>query len=89
MWRVAQEAVRNTLRHARATRLDVRVAGTGDTVTLDVVDDGVGFDAGGSRGSAHFGLRGLTSLAADSGGRLDVRSAPGAGTTVHLEVPRG
>jgi len=89
VWRVAQEAVRNTLRHARATRLDVRVAGTGDTVTLDVVDDGVGFVAGGSRGSAHFGLRGLTSLAADSGGRLDVRSAPGAGTTVHLEVPRG
>ncbi len=89
VWRVAQEAVRNTLRHARATRLDVRVAGTGDTVTLDVVDDGVGFDTAGSRGSAHFGLRGLTSLAADSGGSLDVRSAPGAGTTVHLEVPRG
>ena len=64
VWRVAQEAVRNTLRHARATRLDVRVAGTGDTVTLDVVDDGVGFDAGGSRG-----LGALRAAGADQPGR--------------------
>ncbi|MGI8646065.1 MAG: sensor histidine kinase, partial [Nocardioides sp.] len=87
LWRVAQEAVRNTLRHARATSLDVRVLGTDATVTLDVTDDGVGFEPGERTEPGHLGLRGLSSLAADAGGSLRVRSGPGTGTTVHLEVP--
>ncbi len=88
VWRVAQEAVRNTTRHARATALVVDVVASGPTITLEVRDDGVGFDPGAVRADAHYGLRGLDSLVRDSGGTLEVRSAPGAGTTVRLEVGR-
>jgi two-component system, NarL family, sensor kinase len=84
VWRVAQEAVRNTLRHAHATTLTIQVGRSGERLTLDVTDDGIGFE-GGASGSG-LGLRGLRDLVAEVGGRLDVRSAPGGGTTVHLEV---
>jgi two-component system, NarL family, sensor kinase len=86
VWRVAQEAVRNALRHSAARNLTVTVEGTGDTVVLEVADDGCGFDPAHPPGERHFGLRGLSSLIADAGGRLDVRSAPGAGTTIRLEI---
>jgi signal transduction histidine kinase len=88
VWRVAQESVRNTLRHAHAGTLTVDVVGHGPSLTLEVRDDGVGFDPAAVRADAHYGLRGLDSLVRDSGGRLVVRSAPGAGTTVRLEVGR-
>lgn len=86
VWRVAQEAVRNTLRHARAAALSVVVRDQGDRVILEVTDDGVGFDPAAVRADVHYGLRGLDSLVRDSGGTLLVRSAPGAGTTVRLET---
>ena len=60
----------------------------GDRVVLVVTDDGVGFDPATARRPDSFGLRGLESLVADAGGTLDVRSRPGAGTTVRLEVAR-
>lgn len=88
VWRVAQEAVRNAVRHASPGALSVVVRGTDRGVVLEVVDDGVGFDPTGARDPAHYGLRGLTSLVAEAGGRLEVRSAPGSGTTVHLEIGR-
>ena len=88
VWRVAQEAVRNSIRHARAAHLTVEVTGSPRQVVLDVVDDGVGFDPAAVTDPRHFGLRGLASLVADAGGSLDVRSAPGQGTTVHMEVLR-
>jgi signal transduction histidine kinase len=84
VWRVAQEAVRNALRHADASTLTIQVARSGDRLTLDVTDDGVGFDA--DEAGPGLGLRSLRDLVAEMGGRLDVRSTPGAGTTVHLEV---
>jgi signal transduction histidine kinase len=86
VWRVAQEAVRNAMRHASAASLSVSVALVGDLLRLDVVDDGIGFDPAAVRDPGRFGLRGLASLVDEAGGRLDVRSRPGAGTTVHLEV---
>ncbi len=84
-WRVAQEAIRNTLRHARARRLDVDVRREAGTLVLTVGDDGVGFDPARVRGSS-YGLRGLTSLVRDQGGRLEVTSSVGSGTVVRLEV---
>jgi len=87
VWRVAQEAVRNTLRHARATTVRVRVRGEDGLLHLEVADDGVGFDPHPpSGGSGGYGLRGLDSLVRDSGGRLEVVSRPGAGTVIRLEV---
>lgn len=86
VWRVAQEAVRNALRHADASTLAVTVRGDGQRLTLEVVDDGVGFAPDSIRDPDRYGLRGLRSLVADHGGVLTVRSAPGEGTTVRMEV---
>jgi signal transduction histidine kinase len=86
VWRVAQEAVRNAIRHSGASTLAVTVRGDGRTLTLEVVDDGTGFDPAAVRDPDRYGLRGLRSLVADSGGTLEVRSSPGEGTTVRMEV---
>lgn len=84
--RVAQEAVRNALRHAQATTLAVTVHSDGKILVLEVVDDGVGFDPSAPRGVDRYGLKGMTSLANDRGGTLHVVSARGEGTAVRLEV---
>jgi two-component system NarL family sensor kinase len=86
VWRVAQEAVRNAIRHSEASTLAVTVRGDGDTITLEVVDDGIGFDPAGVRDPDRYGLRGLRSLVTDNGGTLEVRSSAGEGTTVRMEV---
>ncbi len=86
VWRVAQEAVRNALRHAEASTLAVTVRGDGKRLVLEVVDDGVGFDAAHRADPHSFGLRGLHSLVAECNGTLEVRSSPGEGTTVRMEV---
>lgn len=85
VWRVAQEAVRNALRHSQASTMAVTVHSDGKRVTLEVVDDGVGFDPA-RVNTDSYGLRGLRSLVADSGGTLEVRSSLGEGTTVRMEV---
>lgn len=86
VWRVAQEAIRNTLRHARATTLSVDLRREADSLILTVSDDGTGFDPAAAIGADHYGIRGLESLVRDSGGTLTIRSAPGAGTTTRLET---
>ncbi|MFN8196129.1 MAG: sensor histidine kinase [Nocardioidaceae bacterium] len=86
VWRVAQEAVRNAIRHSGASTLSVVVDGDPLAVSLEVIDDGSGFDPASVTDPVHYGLRGLSSLVADAGARLTVTSAPGEGTTVRLEV---
>jgi signal transduction histidine kinase len=87
--RIAQEAVSNALRHARASRVTV-TAGTGPDggLRLTVTDDGRGFDpdARGLR-ARRLGLTSMHERAASLGGSLAVRSAPGQGTTVELGLP--
>ena len=86
VWRVAQEAVRNALRHSAASTLAVTVRGDGHRLTLEVVDDGVGFEPGSEQKAESFGLRGLRSLVDEADGTLEVRSSTGEGTTVRMEV---
>ncbi|HEX4977287.1 MAG TPA: sensor histidine kinase [Nocardioides sp.] len=86
VWRVAQEAVRNVLRHADASTLRVSVSGEGTAVRLVVEDDGKGFDPGEARDRTSFGLRGLADLVEESGGSLRVTAAPGRGTRVAVEL---
>ena len=91
LYRVAQEATRNVVRHAEASTLNVEVAEVPGGVTLRVVDNGKGFDpddvAEPSR-PGHLGLRIMSNLAIESGGVLDVYSKPGAGTDLRLQLPR-
>ncbi len=87
LYRAAQEALRNTLNHAEATTLHMRVATAADLATLEVDDDGRGFDPATAAAEGHVGLKGLQGLVTDAGGRLTVRSAPGDGTQIRVEVP--
>ena len=88
--RGVQEALANARKHARARRVTISVARSDDLVTIDVHDDGVGFDPDAARPTARgagFGLRGLRDRVAAVGGRLSIESAPGKGTTLAVHVP--
>src|SRR5215469_2007193 len=86
--RIAQEALWNTVKHARAGRVDVRLEPDGDSVLLEVADDGVGFDPGGSF-PGHLGLRSMHERASGVGGSLEIVSARGRGTRIAVRVPAG
>jgi signal transduction histidine kinase len=87
MLRVAQEALHNALRHAAAERVAVRLARDGGALVLEVSDDGVGFEpADPELRSRRLGLTSMHERAQRLGARLAVRSGPGQGTTVRLEV---
>jgi signal transduction histidine kinase len=86
LYRVVQEAVINVVRHAHATRVDVLVERRGERVLLMVEDDGVGFEQDLVQRGDHFGLLGMRERAEALGGSLVIESAPGAGTTVVVEV---
>jgi signal transduction histidine kinase len=86
IYRIVQEALTNAARHARASRIGVRLELRGNTVTATVKDDGVGLDAvGGLEGG--LGLTGMRERAAMLNGTLEVTSVPGKGTAVTVEVP--
>jgi signal transduction histidine kinase len=86
--RIAQEALANAVRHAGAATVDVRLSDHDGVIELEVADDGIGFDpdAKALRGR-HLGLTSMAERAALLDAELDVRSQPGAGTTVSLRVP--
>ena len=86
--RVAQEALQNAVRHAGAQRVGVRLGRDGGgRLVLEVTDDGAGFDpADPALRSRRLGLTSMEERARRLGGRLEIRSAPGAGTTVRLEA---
>ncbi|GAA0970762.1 sensor histidine kinase [Nocardioides aquaticus] len=86
-WRTVQEAVRNAVRHGGGAHLDVSVQQTPDEVVAVVRDDGCGFDVTAPLPAGHLGLRGVRSLVEEAGGSWAVESAPGAGTTVRMQVP--
>jgi signal transduction histidine kinase len=86
LYRVGQEALANVVKHARATSATVRIAATDDTVSIEVNDDGRGFDPA-AVGPDHFGLRSMRGRVADLGGRLEITSTPGRGTALRVEVP--
>ena len=89
LFRVAQESSRNVVSHARATSMAIRLDRSPDGVVMEVEDDGEGFDPSAVKRPAegHFGLRAMESLVTDGGGRFTVKSSPGAGTTIRVEVP--
>jgi two-component system, NarL family, sensor kinase len=87
-FRVAQEAVRNAVKHADPQRVEVRVSRNGGAAQLLVEDDGRGFTPkpDGRSPGAHLGLDLLHDLADEAGATLEIDSNPGAGTRVRLEA---
>lgn len=87
IFRIAQEALRNAVRHAEAEHITLRLApdDAGGTV-LEIADDGRGFDGAATAAEGHFGLRLMTDAALHGGGRLSLRTSPGAGTRIRYEV---
>ncbi len=86
VYRIAQEAISNAVRHAGARTIVIMLAATDAELTLTVRDDGRGFDPA-VRPAVALGLASMEERALALGTRLDLRSAPGAGTSVTLACP--
>lgn len=87
LFRTAQEALNNVLRHSGAKEAEVTLRFDAERATLAVRDRGIGFDPAGQRGGKSFGLLTMRERVEALGGRLGVESAPGRGTLIRAEVP--
>jgi PAS domain S-box-containing protein len=88
LYRIAQEALHNTVKHARASRAELRLERDAQGITLEVSDDGVGFDPQASF-PGHLGLKSMRERAARVGGALQVRSTRKKGTSIRVRIPPG
>ena len=85
LYRMAQEAIANAIKHANATRIHVSVRESAGIVELQVTDDGAGFDPREATGG--FGLTGMRERAELAGGELAVTASPGGGTCISVRLP--
>jgi two-component system sensor histidine kinase DegS len=81
-YRIVQEAVNNSVKHAAASAVDVAVKRSPRAVAITVCDNGRGFDLNEARGAAGFGLIGMAERVRQLGGHISIESRPGAGTIV-------
>ena len=89
LYRIAQEALHNTVKHARASKAELKLEReAGGAIALEVSDDGVGFDPGDDF-SGHLGLKSMGERAGRLGGTLQVESTPGEGTSIRVRIPPG
>ncbi len=88
LYRIAQEALTNVIRHADARRVALRLISTPDQVQLEVEDDGRGFDPT-DVGQNRYGLTGMSERAKLLAGSFELESCPGEGTRVEVVVPVG
>ena len=86
LYRIAREALWNIARHAQAGHITARLERATDDLTLEIIDDGVGFDATASF-PGHLGLTSMREWIADAGGELDIISTPGRGTRIRARAP--
>jgi signal transduction histidine kinase len=88
LFRVAQEALHNIVKHARASNVRLELVREGSALRLSVSDDGVGFDPHGDNGApGHLGLTSMRERLTAVAGNLDIASRPGDGTTVTATLP--
>ena len=86
LYRIVQEALHNTVKHARAKRVDLRMRCSMEGLILEVIDDGVGFDARSSF-PGHLGLHSMRERVTRLGGILQIESAPSQGTLICVRLP--
>jgi signal transduction histidine kinase len=87
LFRIAQEALRNAVKHSRAQHISVKLAAEAQEVTLSISDDGRGFDPLVPTDRRAFGLIGMNERAVLLGTQLKLETEPGAGTKVEVRVP--
>jgi signal transduction histidine kinase len=85
-YRVAQEALRNVIKHANAKTIELRLCADDEWIILEVQDDGIGFDPTG-RFPGHLGLQSMRERVARLGGELEIESCPSQGTRLRARVP--
>jgi signal transduction histidine kinase len=92
MYRIAQEALSNAIRHSGARQIEIKIGAMDDAIYLIVADDGRGFalDAvvPSASGASGLGLHTMRDRATALNGSLEISTAPGSGTTVHVRLPR-
>ncbi|MEX2159656.1 MAG: histidine kinase [Dehalococcoidia bacterium] len=86
IYRIAQEALHNIAKHARAKRVWVTLEAVDGSLSLEVRDDGVGFDPSADF-AGHLGLRSMRERAAKAGGKLDITSEVGSGSRIRVTLP--
>jgi PAS domain S-box-containing protein len=86
VYRIAQEALHNTVKHARANNVRITMECASGFINLEAADDGVGFEAG-NEFPGHLGLRSMRERAERLGGTLEVEAAPGRGTRIRARIP--
>ncbi|MCL6603928.1 MAG: sensor histidine kinase [Paenibacillus sp.] len=86
LFRIVQEAISNTLRHAKAEKLEIRLIRRGDTVRMSLRDDGIGFEMDESKQTS-YGLSNMQERIIETGGSIQFITAPGKGTRIEITVP--
>lgn len=86
LYRIAQEAMHNTVKHARASEVVLRLEQTAGGITMEVRDDGVGFVTSASF-PGHLGLHSMRERVTNLGGTFEIESTPGAGVRICVRVP--
>ena len=87
LFRILQETLTNVARHANATRVDVRLAEEAGGLTLEVHDNGKGISEEHLTADSSLGIPGMRERAWLLGGELEIRGAPGEGTTIRVRIP--
>jgi len=86
LYRLAQESVNNALKHAQAQHIDLKLCWQGNTITLQVIDDGIGFEPVLNGRGNHFGLINLHERVRALNGTLTIQSQPQHGTTISITL---
>jgi signal transduction histidine kinase len=86
LYRIAQEALNNALKHAQAGHVMVRISRASGIVKLEIADDGDGFEPDSVRNHGGMGLSNMGARASQLGGQLFIQSRPGEGTQIKVEV---
>ncbi|MDT3427952.1 NarL family two-component system sensor histidine kinase LiaS [Paenibacillus forsythiae] len=86
LFRIVQEAISNTLRHAKAEKMEIRIHRRGDTVRMTIRDDGIGFEMDEYKQTS-YGLSNMQERITETGGSIHFITAPGKGTRIEITVP--
>jgi len=87
LYRIAQEALNNALKHAQATAVSVTIQAEPDTITLEVQDNGRGFETALAERLGGLGLVSMRERVQKLGGQFAIHSTPGQGTTICVQIP--